>query len=92
VDRYYPGIRPPLLRKDFLFDPYQVYEARAAGADAILLIAAILADGPLTELLALARAGPRCPGRSARQTELERVLATDAEVVGVNNRDLLTFV
>jgi indole-3-glycerol phosphate synthase len=93
VDRYYPGIRPPLLRKDFLFDPYQLYEARAAGADAILLIAAILPDGLLGELLALARAlslGALVEVHD--EAELERVLATDTEVVGINNRDLRTFV
>jgi indole-3-glycerol phosphate synthase len=93
VDRYYPGLRPPLLRKDFLFDPYHLYEARAAGADAVLLIAAILPDGPLVELLSLARElslGALVEVHT--EEELERVLRTDAEVIGINNRDLRTFV
>lgn len=93
VDRYYPGLRPPLLRKDFLFDPYHLYEARAAGADAVLLIAAILPDGPMVELLGLARElGLGTLVEVHDGAELERVLRTDAEVVGVNNRDLRTFV
>lgn len=92
VDRYYPGLRPPLLRKDFLFDPYHLYEARAAGADAVLLIAAILPDGPLAELLALAQElGLGALVEVHDEPELERVLRTDADVIGVNNRDLRTF-
>ncbi len=93
VDRYYPGARPPLLRKDFLFDPYHLYEARAAGADAVLLIAAVLPDGPLVDLLALARElelGTLVEVHD--EEEVERVLTTDAEVIGINNRDLRTFV
>jgi indole-3-glycerol phosphate synthase len=93
VDRYYPGLRPPLLRKDFLFDPYHLYEARAAGADAVLLIAAILPDDALAELLALARElGLGALVEVHTEDELERVLRTDAAVIGVNNRDLRTFV
>ena len=93
VDRYYPGLRPPLLRKDFLFDPYHLYEARAAGADAVLLIAAVLPDGALAELLGLARElGLGALVEVHDEAELERVLRTDAEVIGVNNRDLRTFV
>ncbi|MEB2284989.1 MAG: hypothetical protein B6D46_11835 [Polyangiaceae bacterium UTPRO1] len=83
----------PLLRKDFLFEPYQVYEARAAGADAFLLIAAILPAEILRELVAL--------GREMEMTalveihtaqQLERALAAEATVIGINNRDLDTFV
>jgi indole-3-glycerol phosphate synthase len=93
VDRYYPGLRPPLLRKDFLFDPYHLYEARAAGADAVLLIAAILPDDPLRDLLALARElGLGTLVEVHDEAELDRVLHTDAEVVGINNRDLRTFI
>jgi indole-3-glycerol phosphate synthase len=93
VDRYYPGLRPPLLRKDFLFDRYHLYEARAAGADAALLIAAVLPDGPLAELLALARElGLGTLVEVHDEAEMERVLRTDAEVIGINNRDLRTFV
>jgi indole-3-glycerol phosphate synthase len=93
VDRYYPGARPPILRKDFLFDPYHLYEARAAGADAVLLIAAVLPDGPLVELLDLARdLGLGVLVEVHDEHEIERVLKTDADVIGVNNRDLRTFV
>jgi indole-3-glycerol phosphate synthase len=82
----------PLLRKDFIFHPYHVYEARAAGADAILLIAAVLGPGDLRDLLALARE----LGMEALvevHNEDERALALEAgsTVVGINNRDLQTF-
>ncbi len=88
----------PLLRKDFLFDPYQVYEARAFGADAILLIVAILDDDTLTELSALAgRLGMQCLVEVHDETELERAApvsapgADGAGIIGINNRDLRTF-
>jgi len=84
--------RPALLRKDFLFDPYHLYEARAVGADAILLIAAILPDALLVELLALAgELGLGVLTEVHDEGELERVLKTDARVIGINNRDLHTF-
>lgn len=86
-----PGI-PPLLRKDFLVDLYQVYEARAYGADAILLIVGALADGPLAELHALAgELGMAALVEVHTPAELERALAVGARVVGVNNRDLHSF-
>lgn len=82
----------PLLRKDFLFDPYQVYEARAFGADAILLIVAILDDAALAELSALANdLGMQCLVEVHDEAELERALAAGASIVGINNRDLRTF-
>jgi indole-3-glycerol phosphate synthase len=84
---------PPLLRKDFIFDPYQVYEARAYGADALLLIVAALDDLVLTKLLALAhQLGMQALVEVHDEAELERALAAGATVVGVNNRDLRTFV
>jgi indole-3-glycerol phosphate synthase len=84
--------RPPLLRKDFLFDAYHLYEARVYGADAVLLIAAILKPKLLTELLALARSlGLDCLVEVHDEQELERALAAGAQVIGINNRDLRTF-
>jgi len=82
----------PLLRKDFIFDPYQVYEARAYGADAILLIAAILEDSQLGSLMALARElGMQCLVEVHDEKELARVLRGSAGIIGINNRDLRTF-
>ncbi|TAK28749.1 MAG: indole-3-glycerol phosphate synthase TrpC [Chloroflexota bacterium] len=84
--------RVPLLRKDFIFDSYQVVEARAYGADALLLIAAILTDAELHELGALARQlGMDCLVEVHDRAEMERVLAAGATVIGINNRDLRTF-
>jgi indole-3-glycerol phosphate synthase len=85
-------VRRPLLRKDFLFDSYQVYEARAFGASAILLIVAILSDAQMKELGALAHSlGLECLVEVHDEAELGRALACGAELLGVNNRDLRTF-
>jgi len=82
----------PLLRKDFIIDPYQVYEARLAGADAVLLIVAALDNAILRDLIALARALTMTPLVEVHdERETERALAADAPVIGVNNRDLRTF-
>jgi indole-3-glycerol phosphate synthase len=82
----------PLLRKDFLFDPWQIWEARAGGADSFLLIAAILDDALLTELLSLGRTLGMEPLVEVHNgAELDRVLTAGATIVGVNNRDLRTF-
>jgi indole-3-glycerol phosphate synthase len=83
----------PLLRKDFLFEPYQVYEARAHGADAFLLIAAILRTEIIRELVALGRElGMTALVEVHTAEQLERALVADATVIGINNRDLDTFV
>ena len=86
-----PG-RPALLRKDFLFDAYQVIEARAAGADALLLITMMLQPSALAELLALAHAtGLEALVEVHDESELRAALDAGARVLGVNNRDLRTF-
>lgn len=84
--------RPPLLRKDFLFDEYQVHQARAYGADALLLIVAVLGDPTLTRLLRLTRTlGMEALVEVHDEAETERALSAGAEVIGINNRDLRTF-
>lgn len=83
---------PPLLRKDFLFDDYQVFEARAAGADAVLLIVAVLEQRLLKELIGVA-AGLSLDAlvEVHDEGEMERAAAAGATLIGVNNRDLRTF-
>lgn len=82
----------PLLRKDFVVDPYQVVEARAAGADAVLLIAECLAGTKLNELLDCVEAhGMTALVELYDPANLERVVASGASLIGINNRDLATF-
>jgi indole-3-glycerol phosphate synthase len=82
----------PLLRKDFLFDSYQIYESRAAGADALLLIVAALQDRQLEELIALSRElSMEALVEVHSAAELDRALECGAVIVGINNRDLHTF-
>jgi indole-3-glycerol phosphate synthase len=82
----------PVLRKDFIFDLYQVYESRAYGADALLLIASILRQEQLKELISLSHSlGLRCLVEVHNEGEVERVVLSEAEIIGINNRDLNTF-
>jgi indole-3-glycerol phosphate synthase len=82
----------PVLRKDFLFDVYQIYEARALGADALLLIAAVLERDKLSELLHLTRElGMDALVEVHNSEELDMVLETGARIIGINNRNLNTF-
>lgn len=82
----------PVLRKDFTFHPYHVYEARAAGADAILLIAAVLEGGELESLRDLAHELDMSALIEVHtEEELDRVLAINPRLIGINNRNLQTF-
>ena len=84
--------RLPLLRKDFIFDRYQVYESRAYGADALLLIAAILSQQQLEELLLLSRSlDMGCLVEVHNEKEVKSALLSGAKIIGINNRDLETF-
>jgi indole-3-glycerol phosphate synthase len=83
----------PVLRKDFILDPYQVFEARAAGADAVLLIAECLAGDELARLYhAVRELDMTALVELYESCNLDRVLRLDAALVGINNRDLRTFV
>lgn len=94
--RYLESIRravsPPLLRKDFILDRYQLLEARLAGADAVLLIAEILDDATLSRLLReAAELRLQALVELYDRANLPRVLASGARLIGINNRDLHTF-
>jgi indole-3-glycerol phosphate synthase len=82
----------PLLRKDFILKTYQIFESRAWGADALLLITAILNDTELRELLSLSHElGMQCLVEVHDEAELERALACQAKIIGINNRNLKTM-
>lgn len=86
------SVHLPLLCKDFIIDPYQIYEAKVYGADAILLIAAVLEKEELTSLLQLTRdleLDALVEVHSSQ--ELEKAVSSGAEIIGINNRDLRTF-
>jgi indole-3-glycerol phosphate synthase len=83
----------PVLRKDFIFDPWQVWESRANDADSFLLIVAALGDEQLVELVLLGRElGMEPLVEVHAREELHRAIAADARIIGVNNRDLKTLV
>jgi len=86
------GVALPILRKDFITDPYQIVESRAAGADTFLLIAALLSRDVLASLIDVGRSWGMEPLVEVHDfPELETALAAGAEVVGINNRNLKTF-
>lgn len=82
----------PILRKDFIFEEYQIYESRAKGADAFLLIASILEGGQIVEFLHLAKElGLSVIFEVHNFKELEMALRADVDIIGINNRDLKTL-
>jgi indole-3-glycerol phosphate synthase len=86
------NVNLPLLRKDFIIDPLQIYETRAIGADAILLIVHVLGK-KLSEFILLSKElGLNSLVEVHTEEELDLALAADAEIIGINNRDLDTFV
>jgi len=93
---YLSGIREtvalPLLRKDFIIDPYQIYETPLIGGDALLLIAGILETAELRDYIGLAQSLGLAPLVEVHTgEELEKAVAAEAEIIGINNRDLKTF-
>jgi indole-3-glycerol phosphate synthase len=92
IDQALGAARPPLLRKDFLFEPYQIYESRAYGADALLLITAILAPEKLKELLDLShQLKMKCLVEVHNAEETTIAVKSGAKIIGINNRNLRTF-
>ncbi len=90
VKAAYPAV--PVLRKDFIMDPYQIYEARTVGADAVLLIVAVLADALLADLLALTHElGMHALVEVHDEVELSRTFQLEPRIIGINNRDLRDF-
>ncbi|KDR95856.1 indole-3-glycerol phosphate synthase [Peptoclostridium litorale DSM 5388] len=82
----------PVLRKDFIIDPYQIYQSRAMGADAILLIASILTKDQLAEFYEIAKGiGIHCLVETHTIEEVEKAISAGAQIIGINNRDLSTF-
>jgi indole-3-glycerol phosphate synthase len=93
---YLSGIREivdlPLLRKDFIIDPYQIYETRILGGDALLLIARLMEEEQLREYIRLSESLGLSPLVEVHtRKELEKALSAGAEIIGINNRDLRTF-
>ncbi|MCL1598593.1 MAG: indole-3-glycerol phosphate synthase TrpC [Actinomycetia bacterium] len=92
LDRVRSVVDVPVLRKDFTLAPSQIWEARAGGADAVLLIVAALSQGELEELISVANdVGVDAIVEAHASGELERAVAAGARIIGVNNRNLATF-
>ena len=92
LNRIRQKVTLPLLRKDFIIDPYQIYESRANGADAILLITAILSSQQLSDFLQLStELGLAALVEIHNQAELDTALLANAEIIGINNRNLQTL-
>ena len=92
IGKIHDATKLPVLRKDFVYDPFQVYETRAAGASAILFIVAMLQPSELKDLIALARdLKLDALVEVHHETELGEALEAGASIIGVNNRDLKTF-
>ncbi len=91
LDGYYPGGRPAILRRDFLFDPYHMWESRAFGADAVALLPAILSDAQLRELMALtAELDMECLLEARSEDEVKRAVEAGARMIGIENMDYET--
>ena len=92
LERVRETVSLPILCKDFIFSPYQVYRARAAGADAVLLIAAILSDKMLAELRELTHhLGMQALVEVHEPAEMDRAIGVQADLIGINNRNLRDF-
>jgi indole-3-glycerol phosphate synthase len=86
------AVKIPVLRKDFVIDPYQIYEAKCLGAHAALLICALLDRETLADYLTIARElGLSCLTEAHTETEVEMAADAGARIIGINNRDLKTF-
>jgi indole-3-glycerol phosphate synthase len=86
------SVKLPLLRKDFIIDPYQINEARVLGADALLLIARILEAGEMRDFLGIAsELGLAALVEVHNEADVEKAVSSGARIVGINNRDLATF-
>lgn len=94
--KYFADIRAkvdlPMLRKDFIIDAYQIYEAKVLGADAVLLIAAILSEEKMKEFYQLAKSlDLDCLAEVHNEEELEKTIRCNCDMIGINNRNLKTF-
>ncbi|HEY7220140.1 MAG TPA: indole-3-glycerol phosphate synthase TrpC, partial [Candidatus Binatia bacterium] len=92
LEQIHDAVTVPLLRKDFMLDPYQLIEAKSYGADAVLFIAALLDPGLMRELREQANAlSLEALVEVHTETEMECAVAAGAQIIGINNRDLSTF-